>query len=98
MTTNLDFVNISTSQSSLKYQIERVIRWFDKTGDDLVGEAVLADVDVINLQKLFNIASDNPMFDCYLIDSDDEFNYLKQFVDLDFQPDLYDYFLECDAI
>ncbi|GCL37134.1 hypothetical protein IQ227_13245 [Anabaena aphanizomenioides LEGE 00250] len=78
--------------------VQRVIRWYDKYGDDFIGEKVLEDVNLSHLQSLFKVESINPMYDCYLIECTEQKKYLENTFSLEIYTDLYDYFIECDAI
>ncbi len=77
---------------------ERVIRWFEKNGDELVGEIPLGEVELSKLQKLFNVSEDNPMYDCYPIKTKRQIKYIQKATQHPIEPCSYDYFLECDAI
>lgn len=78
-------------------KVERVLRWFEKEGNNLVGEQVLDDVKLEQMQELFEISSENPMYDCYRVESSEQIEYFQKL--LNFQLDLqsYEYFVECDA-
>lgn len=78
--------------------VKRVIRWFEKNGDNLVGEVPLDKVDLPVLQRLFDIADDNPMYDCYPIKTESQIKYIQKATHLPIEPWSYDYFLECDAL
>lgn len=79
------------------YKIVRMIRWFEKTGDALVGEAILLNTPLSTLQALFHESGDNPMFDCYPI-QDSQVDYLQQQTGIPIDLRTFDYFLECDAV
>ena len=79
-------------------KIERVLRWFDKEGSDLVGEKVLDNVKLEQLQKLFGISVENPMYDCYRVESSEQIKFLEQFLNAAIEPQTYEYFVECDAV
>jgi hypothetical protein len=75
----------------------RMIRWYEKEGDQLVGELSLPNIRLTELQELFNESPDDLMFECYLI-SDQQANYFQQKINQKLDLDSYDYFLDCDAI
>ncbi|AFZ37098.1 hypothetical protein Sta7437_3600 [Stanieria cyanosphaera PCC 7437] len=81
-----------------KPKIDRVLRWFEKEGDDLVGEKVISNVNLEHLQKLFGIDSENPMYDCYLVESPEQINYLQNLLNLELDTKSYDYLVECDMV
>ena len=75
----------------------RMIRWYEKKGDQLVGELSLPNISLTELQELFHESPDDLMFECYLI-SDQQANYFQQKINQKLDLDSYDYFLDCDAI
>lgn len=77
---------------------ERVIRWFEKDGEALVGELRLDTVELPKLQRLFNLPEDNLMYDCYPIKTKRQIKYIQKTTHHPIDPWSYDYFLECDAI
>ncbi len=77
--------------------VNRVLRWFEKEGDDLVGEKVITNISLEHLQKLFEIDSENPMYDCYLLESIEQINYLQNLLNSELDTKSYDYFIECDC-
>ena len=46
----------------------RSLTWFDKRNDEWVGEVRLRTVKLPQLQKLFGVPSNNPMYDCFKVD------------------------------
>lgn len=44
------------------YRIIRVLTWFQKDGDALVGEEALKGITVDELQRLFGTSPDDPMY------------------------------------
>ena len=79
-------------------KIERVLRWFDKKGSNLVGEKVLDNVKLEQLQELFGISSENPMYDCYRVETSEQIGFLEQFLNTEIEPQSYEYFVECDVV
>lgn len=86
------------TQKTSKPKINRVLRWFEKEGDDLVGEKIIANVNLKYLQELFKIDSKNPMYDCYLVESVEQVNYLQNLLNFELDTKSYDYLVECDMI
>lgn len=86
------------SQRSLKSEINRILRWFEKEGDDLVGEKFINNISLKYLQKLFGIDSENPMYDCYLVESAEQINYLQNLLNFELNTKSYNYFIECDFV
>ena len=87
---------IQTSSPKPKQQVIRVLRWYEKNGDALVGEQVL-NIDLRSLQKLFGESRDSLMFECYPV-SRMQARYLQRRLRRTFNLDSYAYFLECDAV
>ena len=87
-----------TNQVRTKPKVTRVLRWFEKEGENLVGETTITNVNLECLQKLFGISSDNPMYDCYLVESFEQINYLQKIVDFELDLNSYNYFVECDQV
>lgn len=79
------------------FKVVRKVRWFAKDEDPLIGEAILSDASLTELQVLFHQSADNPMFDCYPI-SEHQMVYLQQHIEPEMNLTQFDYFLECDAI
>jgi hypothetical protein len=77
-------------------KIERVVRWFEKEGDELVGEKIISNDNLEHLQQLFGIDAKNPMYDCYLVESTEQINYVQNLLNFELDTESYDYFIECD--
>jgi hypothetical protein len=78
--------------------VQRVVRWYDKYGSNLVGEKVLNNVNLSNLQNLFRVESNNPKYDCYPIKSFEQKNYIEKTFNFKLNTQAYNYYIECDAI
>ncbi|MDJ0533916.1 MAG: hypothetical protein QNJ70_15740 [Xenococcaceae cyanobacterium MO_207.B15] len=79
-------------------QIHRVLRWYEKEGDDFVGEKIINNISLKHLQKLFKVDSRNPMYDCYSVESEQQINYLQNLLSFELDTKSYDYFIECDKV
>jgi hypothetical protein len=90
--------SVNEESDSNQTKTERVVRWFEKRGDRLLGEIRLEQENLGELQKLFDIPSDNPMYECYLIETEAQVRYFQDILRLKLDTQLYDYFLECDAM
>jgi hypothetical protein len=77
-------------------KIDRVLRWFEKEGNNFVGETIIDNVSLEHLQKLFEVDSENPMYDCYPVESAEQINYLQNLLDFELNTKSYAYFIECD--
>ncbi len=95
--TNSEFPNKhNKAYKTSKPIVNRVLRWFEKEGDDLVGEKIINNISLEYLQKLFGINSENPMYDCYPVESAEQINYLQNLLNFELDTKSYDYFIECD--
>lgn len=79
-------------------KVERVLRWFEKKGKNLVGEKILDDAKLEQLQKLFGIPPENPMYDCYPVESSEQIEYIQKLLNFKLDTQSYEYFVECDAV
>jgi hypothetical protein len=77
--------------------VVRVLRWYEKNGDRLVGETILDSLDLPELQKLFQESADNPMVDSYPIYVEQAAR-LQSKIEEPINLNAYDFYLECDAI
>ena len=59
-----------------------------------MGELKITNIDLEHLQKLFGISSDNPMYDCYLVESSEQINYLQDILNFEVDLNSYEYFVE----
>ena len=83
-----------TNDSGKLYKTNRYITLFDKYSEDLKMEIPLPeDIDLRELQALFNEIEENPMYDCYRI-TPKEAPYFKNKIEHKFNFELYEYFLE----
>jgi hypothetical protein len=80
--------------TSQQKKIKRVLRWYEKSGDALIGECELHGVTLGVLQELFGQAAENPMFYAYSV-SNKQAEYLQKYCSKH-QIDLnaYDYFVQ----
>ncbi|MCL1472002.1 DUF7683 domain-containing protein [Argonema antarcticum] len=79
------------------HNLVRVVRWYDKNGDKLVGQSTLQDIKLSDIQDIFGESKDNPMYDCYPVNAF-HVNQLKKFVEDEIDIDYYDYFVECEVV
>ncbi|MEO0927915.1 MAG: hypothetical protein AAFY63_18805 [Cyanobacteria bacterium J06643_13] len=86
------------TQVASEPRINRVLRWFEKEGDSLVGEIVVNNINIEHLQKLFKVDSKNPMYDCYLVETSEQINYLESLLNFKLDTDSYEYLIECDLV
>ncbi|MBV9386310.1 MAG: hypothetical protein JOZ78_07770 [Chroococcidiopsidaceae cyanobacterium CP_BM_ER_R8_30] len=92
--TTVDIIDAKTSEP----KVERVLRWFEKKESNLVGEKVLDNIKIEQLQHLFEISPDNPMYDCYPVETSEQIEYFQKLLNFQLDPQSYEYFVECDAV
>jgi hypothetical protein len=80
-----------------KFKIARVLRWFDKTSDWLVGEEALSRVGVDALRELFEAAHADPMIGVYPI-GPKEAEVLQPQIDHLIDRDQFVYFVEATQL
>lgn len=80
------------------YKVKKFLRWFEKQGENLVGEKHIPSSNIEELQKLFNVDSNNPMYDCYLLENKEQFDYFENELNILLNDTLYDYYLEADSL
>jgi len=81
---------------NLNQKVIRMLRWYAKDGDALIGERLLNNINLSELQKLFGEPKDNLMFECYPI-TQLQARFLQTRLKQSFDFRSYAYFLECDA-
>lgn len=77
--------------------VVRLLRWFEKDpGDRLVGEAVMLNAELEELQALFNVPSDNPMYDCWPVEPA-QAPAISALAAVPVDLSQFDYYVEADA-
>ncbi|BAU11762.1 hypothetical protein LEP3755_22650 [Leptolyngbya sp. NIES-3755] len=90
-------VQTRSTSSPDSHSIIRVLRWYEKNGDRLVGETVLNTIELPDLQRLFQEAADNLMVDSYPV-SVAQVEPLQRAIPEVIDLSAYDYYVGCDAI
>jgi hypothetical protein len=83
---------MTQDQPELESQIERTLRWFDKTTEDLSGEEPLVRLELGALQRIFGVADDDLMVDVFPVQSA-EADRLQAHIDHRFDHARFDYFV-----
>ena len=74
----------------------RYLQWYDKVTEFSVGYENMENIDLPELQKLFSVPPDNPMYDCWEVKEkhlETLQKHVKHIIDLS----KYDYFVEASA-
>ena len=79
------------------YRVNRVLRWYEKDGNALIGETVLSGFSLTELQNILNEPTDSPMFFSYQL-TDEQVGYFQRKLKQAFDLSVYEYFLEFDAV
>ena len=79
------------------YKVNRLLRWYEKDGNALIGETPLKGCSLTELQKILNEPTDSPMFFSYQL-TDEQVGYFQSKLKQAFDLSAYEYFLECDAV
>ena len=79
------------------YRVNRVLRWYEKDGNGLIGETILREFSLTELQHILNEPNDSPMFFSYQL-TDEQVSYFQRKLKQAFDLSAYEYFLECDAV
>ena len=79
------------------HSVKRFIRVYPKEGIHPLGIIELPYFELRELQQLFETGVDDPMYDCFLITSQ-ETNYFEDKYGTSFDLDNYEYFLEAVSL
>jgi Cloacin immunity protein len=80
------------SKHQHEIELERTLRWFDKTTEELSGEELLNRIDLATLQRIFGVPDDEPMIDVFPVLSADA-DRLQAHIDHHFDHARFDYFV-----
>lgn len=90
-------VQTRSTASYDSHSIIRMLRWYEKNGDRLIGEAALNSLGLPELQRLFQESAENLMVDSYPV-SVAQVERLQREISEVIDLSAYDYCVECDAI
>jgi hypothetical protein len=77
-------------------KVKRLITVFEKGDDEFLKDEIeLSNPSLPELQSLFSIDSDNPMYDCFEI-TEKEAPYFKEKFNIQIDLNKYIYYLECN--
>jgi len=77
--------------------VTRWLRWFDRRGEHLVGEKELTGITLEELQTMFSVSADNPMYDCFRVQAP-QVDRLARAIGDRLDMDKFEYFVEADAL
>lgn len=78
-------------------RVERCVRCFEKDGDELLKILPLKEVTLAQLQKIFGVSAENPMYDCFSINPN-QAEMLEPYLSEKLDLANCECFLECDAM
>lgn len=96
MTASKDEQKLSFQPDS--FIVKRMIRWFEKDGKELLGEAEINDLNLPALRQVYGLVADDPMYSDYPVETKEQVKTLESFLDFKLNTEAYDYFFECDAV
>lgn len=77
---------------------ERIISWFSKGEEELIGESNIDFIPLDILKKIFNPPFEDPlMYNPYDVNKN-ESEILKKYIDIEFKFDKYSYQIDCFQI
>ncbi len=77
--------------------IQRHISWYAKVGDEFIADENMVNIELNSLQKLFKVATENPMYDCWEI-KEHHVKILQKHIEHIINIKKYDYFVEATLI
>lgn len=75
----------------------RILRWYEKNWDTSIGDEDLNAISLNELQNLFDVPSDNPMYDCWEV-KEEHSEILQKYVHHLIDLNEFDYFVEATSI
>ena len=76
--------------------VTRVLEWFEIDGDALLGEEPLKGIPLSDLQSLFGVPAENPMYDGWEVRAE-HVSVLQACVDHEIDLSAHAYFVACHA-
>jgi hypothetical protein len=77
-------------------KVTRWLRWYDLRGEAFAGEAQLMNITLEELQTLFSVSAENPMYDCFRVQAP-QVERLELAVGVRIGLDEFDYFVEAES-
>ena len=80
-------------------KVERWLRWYQRDGEEFVGEIKLEGLTVSQLEQVFTHFNDDPlMYYCYPVETNKQVEFIATWGKIELDLDSYEYFLECNAV
>jgi len=80
-----------------RQRIRRHISWYSKEDDEFIADENMLNVELSSLQKLFQVETENPMYDCWEVKEQHVKTLQKQIKHI-INIKKYDYFVEATLI
>jgi hypothetical protein len=85
--------------SEMEKSVERWVRWFQRDGEEMVGEIELRGATLSQLKQVFAPFPDDPlMYYCYPVETVEQIKLLMAWLDGEVNLEAYEYFVECNAL
>jgi hypothetical protein len=75
----------------------RSLTWFDKRNDEWVGEVRLRRIPLRQLQSLFRVSANNPMYDSFKV-KPEHVEIIEKWTGVPLDLKKYDYFVEASTV
>jgi predicted transcriptional regulator len=75
-------------------KLPRCLSYFDKITEKCIGKVSIPEVELRQIQKLWNEPEDEPMVDCYPLNTKEQIVFFEKIISAKLNLDVYDYFLE----
>ncbi|NOX52793.1 MAG: hypothetical protein GXP16_19990 [Gammaproteobacteria bacterium] len=80
-----------------KKDIRRHISWYAKKGDEFIADETIVGIELNSLQQLFQVATEDPMYDCWEI-KEQHVQILQKSIQHVINLKKYDYFVEATLV
>ncbi len=71
-----------------------IVIWFEEGSETLVCSTPLTEATLSDLQQLFGLESDNPMYDSYPVQTLEQIRFIESRLEYQLNLYLYEYFIE----
>ncbi len=77
-------------------KLPRCLTYFDKITEKYIGKISIPEVELKQIQKLWNEPEDEPMVDCYPLNTKEQMEFFEKIISAKLNLEAYDYFLEVE--